>query len=241
MVLVPSRQQASEHARLGARLRPSFVDAPVHAVPTAACPRNGLAGEPRLALATLAAFALSLGFLGGCSTEPDAESNGIAQCPAVPEGVSQGISPGDRVPDATVYDCEGKAFSLHGLICSGHVNWVVSVPRWCPYSRALADYAENLHGSLASRGLRSLQIVYQDTEKNPATVEDCRLWRDAHGLKEVGTFFDPTGTTAAFFENSYTPKTLVIDRNRVIRFKHYLVKEADQRELLERALTLAAP
>jgi hypothetical protein len=185
----------------------------------------------------IAALALAA---AACSSSGDgadgaASDNISKQCPATPEGVKVGTFVGDQLPEITLYDCEGKPVSLN-TTCGANTTWLFVAHRWCPHAKTVGTFAEKLHDSLAPRGLKSVQIVYQDAEQNRPTVEDCRLWRDAYGFQDVLTVFDPSGVSEKLFDSTYTSLSVLVNKNRVIARKTHTDKESDLKGLLEKTL-----
>jgi hypothetical protein len=82
-----------------------------------------------------------------------------------------------------------------------------------------ARAAEQLFQTYRSRGFVYITVLMIGNEGGPPTVEDCREWADLFGIsapiladeiQEVWNLYDDMG---------FTPLTLIMDRNMIIRYK----------------------
>lgn len=160
----------------------------------------------------------------------DATSDGEdATCPplAVPDDWSYppgpyGTEVGDRIADFALDDCDGRPVRFGDLLGSGRAVLVVVAAGWCSSCVKEARTLETaIHQAYCSRGVRTLQVLFEDATGNPAGGTFCRDWRSSFGLT-FPVVVDPSFLVRPWFGgsvNGQTPLNLLVDREGVIRYR----------------------
>ncbi len=105
------------------------------------------------------------------------------------------------VPNFAIVDCEGEDVEFARMLNlrpdTGRCNRSVVIGLsaiWCVPCRDQAQLFAELAPDLREKGVEFIEIIYQDIDGNPATLDDCNTW----DTNEVGgvfpVFFDPTDT-----------------------------------------------
>jgi hypothetical protein len=174
---------------------------------------------------------LSLGFVPGRSSASMPPAAGtITQGPppvgvghgdagptgcAPPPGESAGYDIGASLADLTVKDCAGNDYRLKTM-CGASALWIFVADEWCLPCQHVAQEAETLYGTFAGKNVAAVNVVVQDIHGNPATAADCANWRDAFGLKNVMTLYDPMGVTNPLYDTGTTTLSVFVDKTWVI-------------------------
>jgi len=128
-----------------------------------------------------------------------------------------GTHVGQTALNFTLLDQDGRPVSLYdyeGLVILMDFSYLD-----CTGCVDQAMHGEQLYQTYRSRGFVILTLLIYGNEGGPATVEDCEEWADMFGLthpiladtmQEVWHLYNDTG---------FTPLSLIIDRNMVIRYK----------------------
>lgn len=126
------------------------------------------------------------GWLSGCGTddpEPGAQTvvlpdlNIAAEC--APDGTGDQL--GDKAADIAWQDSSGQPFDLHSLC--GRVKGVVVVEsaEWCVACIKAAPLVQSMNAFYAPLGIRFVLAVGEAADTGPATVQDARIYKLAHG------------------------------------------------------------
>ncbi|MFO0710460.1 MAG: hypothetical protein U0353_11510 [Sandaracinus sp.] len=172
----------------------------------------------RLVSGSVTALALTLGSCGGSG--PTADAGGDAPCvaPAAPYG----IRVGDRMEGFTLPRCDGSMMTLYDShLCEYSLIVVTIATGWCG---ACAAQSEQLTREIAipyrDRGVRVVEVVYEDAEGGSPDAAFCTEWTTAAGggLSEVDVVY--TSHVPGFgvgADGSSLPITVVADQRGVIR------------------------
>jgi peroxiredoxin len=159
--------------------------------------------------AMLLALAASLGCAGPAGEPGD-----------VPPG--SGSKVGDRIADFTLPDCDGNAVRLADVLAGGEAALVVVAAGWCA---SCVKEAETLERDVADRwgprGLRVLQVLFEDALGAPAGPQFCREWRDRFGLSFPVVVDADAAVAGALGAGgaAATPLNLVTDREAVVLYR----------------------
>ena len=77
-----------------------------------------------------------------------------------------------------------------------------------------------MHQRFCGRGLKVVQVLFQDEQAAPATGLFCRQWKERHGLT-FPVLKDPLFVTDIYFSDpsAQTPINLLVDQNGVIVYR----------------------
>ena len=92
---------------------------------------------------------------------------------------------------------------------------------WCqPCIEESETLDADIFRPFCQRGLRVVQVVYQDEDSAPATSLFCTNWRERFSLS-FPVLKDPLFITQTYFQDpsSQTPLSLLVDNDGVIRFR----------------------
>ncbi|NLP37508.1 MAG: TlpA family protein disulfide reductase [Firmicutes bacterium] len=135
----------------------------------------------------------------------NAEQDPVADVPV-------GIAVDMRAPDFTLKDLDGNKISL-----SEQRGQVVMLNFWaisCPYCRAEMPDMQDVYTELHSEGFTILAVNINDS---PAEAAD---FMRRHGYT-FPVLIDEDWQVSILYEAYSIPKTLLLDRNGVIRHLHY--------------------
>jgi hypothetical protein len=160
----------------------------------------------------------------------------------VPEG-PYGTEVGERFAPLSLSDCDGEDLALDALLCDPATRLVLFTvgAGWCQPCIEETRYLvqSGFHLAYADRGLRIVQVLYEDEDAKRATRTFCRQWQEAYGMC-FPVLVDPLFVTSAYFDRSATPVNMLIDRDAVIRYKVTAQNPADLEANVE-ALLEEAP
>lgn len=169
---------------------------------------------------------------GGSSPRDMAEGADTAVAPPCPYDVVSdgwtypsgpyGTNVGDRVEDFSLQDCDGRPVHF-GEVLSGATLVLLNVAAgWCiPCMSETQTIEAEIHHPLCPRGLRIVQVLFEDENGLPASQEFCQKWRTKFGLT-FPVLFDPGFVTKKFFSGSIsgsTPLNLLVDSGATIRYR----------------------
>lgn len=166
----------------------------------------------------------SSGDLGG---SPDAVLQPPCPYGAAPEGWTYpagpyGTSVGDRVEDFTLTDCDGRAVRFGEVLAGSGLVLLNVAAGWCVPCMAETQAVEaDVHRPYCPRGLRIVQVLFEDDNGAPAHADFCKKWRAKFGLT-FPVLMDPDFTTKKFFPGTIsgsTPLNLLVGPDAVIRYR----------------------
>ena len=137
---------------------------------------------------------------------------------------TQGRKRGRRAYNFSLYDQRGNLVSLYDYL--GSVVLIDLCTMWCGPCQREAAQLEQLYQTYGAQGLVVLTAVFQNTNGNPPTQEDCLQWANTYGttfptMADVfeGVYGAFTGRT--FRSTKKFPYNVIVDRNMIIRYGAY--------------------
>ena len=120
--------------------------------------------------------------------------------------------------DFSLEDCDGKTVAF-GAVLSGAQLVLLSVGAgWCQPCIEETAGLEALSGRFCARGLRIVQVLFQDEQSRPATKLFCGQWRARFGLT-FPVLADALFTMQQHLQADQTPLTVLVDRRAVVRYR----------------------
>jgi len=187
---------------------------------------------------------LGLTACGGAAPTADAGVIPAACLEAAPTDAGYPPGPygteiGDTIADFALEDCDGASVRLGDTLAAAKVVLITVGAGWCePCIEEHEDLVATTFAPFCARGLRVLDIVFEDDNALPATRLFCRGWRDRFTLP-FPVLVDPLFTMRAYFggpASTQTPLNLLIDGDGVIRWRSTGVAPADLPAEIERLL-----
>ncbi|MBI4512202.1 MAG: TlpA family protein disulfide reductase [Deltaproteobacteria bacterium] len=143
---------------------------------------------------------------------------------------------GSRLEEFTLEDCEGTPVAFGDILSEAELVLVSVGAGWCqPCIEESATLEAKVHAPLCARGLRVIQVLFQDDESRPATKLFCREWRERFGLR-FPVLVDPLFTMQRYFQAAQTPLNLLVDRSGIIRYRATGTAPADLPERISELL-----
>jgi peroxiredoxin len=137
---------------------------------------------------------------------------------------TEGISPGERAPDFTLQNFEGELVSLTDL--RGQVVMLNFWAPWCGPCRDEMPEMQRVYDDLKEKGFTILAVNVN------APRDDARRFIEENGFTFPVAQEDATVTRK--YEVTGIPKTLIIDRQGIIRQVHVgSLKERQLRQMVE--------
>ena len=131
---------------------------------------------------------------------------------------------GEKAPDFTVTGTEGEKFTLSEN--SGKVIVLDLMSTTCP---ACISEMKHLRGVYQRYSAEEVMIVTIDLDRSDSN-SDLREFKEEHG--DNWTFARDTADVANKYEVNYTPTTVIIDKEGIIRF--YGIGENYEQRLVEK-------
>ena len=157
----------------------------------------------------------------GCElTDP-----GAVNYPAGPYGTDVG----DTIEDISLEDCDGTIVTLGQVLAQAPVTLLNVGAGWCqPCIDETETIDEEIFGAFCGRGLRVVQIMFQDEQSRAATSLFCKEWRGRYKLN-FPVVYDPLFLSNRYFESvqAETPLNFLLDANGEILFKEIGMPGAD--------------
>jgi len=164
----------------------------------------------------------------GCATSPEPEAAETQTLPACttaapPATWSYPAGPygklvGDRFEDLSLFDCDGKQVAFSEILGDAKVVLFNVGSGWCQPCIDEAKELEPLYRTRCGKGLRVVQVLFQDEDGLPAPKAFCRDWRKKFGMS-FPVLVDPLFKTQRYFEASQTPLNLLVDHTGTIRMQ----------------------
>ena len=181
---------------------------------------------------------LGLGAVGGCGGSPAADDAAVTGddtgmgggtdapagplCANVPTSGFGSIE-GRKLEGFTLPQCDNTDYTFYGEdFCSPeHTLTVISIAaEWCgPCQAESAMLTEYISRPYASRGVRLIQIIIQDRDYGPPTLDLCNRWVTRYNLTDNIELIDPSGTTSGAFPSGSLPSTLIVDETGTIIYR----------------------
>ena len=181
----------------------------------------------RVTFRVCCALLTSLG-LGACTNEAPVcggpgESCALGPAPACfeyPDG-PYGVDVGDTVEDFELSDCDGERVSLSQVVSQSGLTLLNVGAGWCaPCIEETRTMEAEVFQRFCGRGLRIVQVLFEDRDLEPASSVFCQGWRDRYGLT-FPVLRDPLFVTQRLFDDhaTQTPLNLLIDSDGVIVYR----------------------
>ncbi|RMH39116.1 MAG: hypothetical protein D6689_17495 [Deltaproteobacteria bacterium] len=123
--------------------------------------------------------------------------------------------------DASITDCDGNPVSLYDIVSQAELTLVSIGAGWCePCITESQTLDADVFRAFCARGLRVVQVLFEDAQSRPATKLFCSEWKQRFALSFPVTV-DPLFTTRALFDSiqAQTPLNLLVDATGKIVFK----------------------
>ncbi len=171
-------------------------------------------------------------FLLGCGADPSNPARGadggplppscsVTEAPAgfpYPTG-PYGSDVGAVFEDLTLEDCDGTPVSFGSVLAGAELVLFNVGAGWCqPCIEESKTLEAAIFRPFCCRGLRAVQVLFQDEESRPATKLFCRQWKERFGIS-FPVLVDPLFSTQRLFDRGQTPLNLLIDSSGVIRYR----------------------
>jgi len=134
-----------------------------------------------------------------------------------------GTDVGDTIADVSLQDCDGNTLSLGDVIAQAPLTLFNVGAGWCqPCIEETETIDVEIFSEFCGRGLRVVQVMFQDEESRAATSLFCKDWRSRYKLN-FPVLYDPLFQTNQYFESvqAETPLNFLVDGNGEIVFKEF--------------------
>lgn len=130
--------------------------------------------------------------------------------------------PGGWTTDSLTCPVNDYSFYNEDFCADDHRVTVLSIAaEWCsPCQMETAEMTEQLVEAYAGRGVRVIQVMYQNADYGAPDLDLCDRWVDRFDLSGQVEVIDPEGLVGASFPTGSLPSTLIIDRNGRIVERH---------------------
>ena len=155
---------------------------------------------------------------GGGPSGPDSGSDAPCARPPAPYGVRVG----DRMEGFVLPRCDGTRLDLYGAeLCEYRLTVVTIAAGWCGACVAQsAQLTREIADPYRSRGVRVVEVIYEDAESGPPDAAFCNEWTSMGGVEGVEVVYNPSGIVPPFgigADASSLPITVIADDRGVIR------------------------
>ena len=137
-----------------------------------------------------------------------------------------GDAVGSTFANFSLADCDGKAVAFDGVLSGAQLVLLNVGAGWCQPCIEETAGLDSLAGRFCARGLRIVQVLFQDEQSRPATKLFCGQWRARFGLT-FPVLADPLFTMQQHLSADQTPLNLLVDRGAVVRYRVTGVAPAD--------------
>jgi len=195
-------------------------------------------------------FALAVAAIG-CSDDSAAGDAGVANItpPAEcaintpPAGWSYPAGPyggdvDDTFADFTVKDCDGNEFRFGDVLAQAELVLLNIGAGWCePCVAETMTLDREVFREFCPRGLRVVQVLFEDEDSEIPTSLFCKQWRDSFSLS-FPVLVDQLFVTETYFTSvlSQTPINFLIDPSGKIVFKSTGEPPADLGQRIDQLL-----
>lgn len=186
---------------------------------------------PMLVLAALAGLA-------GCGGDPtpaatdagitvdlgaDVDAGGALSCTtgATVPTTGFGTREGAKFKPLTLNTCGGDPYAFYNAdYCAAKFTILSIAAGWCNPCRYETSQLPALQAEYEPRGVRLLQVMFQDESYRAASGAYCQAWVDEFGLTNV-ELNDPAQATQIYFPAGSLPATVIVDNQGTIVFREY--------------------
>ena len=159
---------------------------------------------------------------GGVADAGGLLPDGGLSCAASVPSAGYGTLVGEKFGPLVLDRCDGTSYSIYDEdFCSPTRFTVISIAAgWCNPCRYESSQLPALNADYAPRGVRLVQVMFQDETYHAASGAYCQAWVDEYGLTNV-ELNDPSQLTQIYFPAGSLPATLIIDSTGTIVFRQY--------------------
>ncbi len=128
---------------------------------------------------------------------------------------------GDVFENLTLDDCDGNPVTFGDILSESELVLFNIGAGWCaPCIEESEKLDANVFRAYCGRGLRVIQVLFEDDQSRPATKFFCNEWRSRYTLS-FPVVVDPLFKTEKYFSSvqSQTPVNFLIDSSGTIVFK----------------------
>jgi len=145
--------------------------------------------------------------LAGCGNAGEKEQS------ATPATAANGIMTGQRAPDFTLKDLNGKTFTLAELRDKKPVL-LIFWATWCPACRQAMPYFAALHAQYAPRGLEIISINIASNDPLPRVQSFQEITKLPYRI-----LYDEKTDVSRLYAVFGIPTTMLIDRDGIIQYR----------------------
>jgi hypothetical protein len=155
---------------------------------------------------------------GGGPGGTDSGSDAPCARPPAPYGVRVG----DRMEGFNLPRCDGSRLDLYGAeLCQYRLTVVTIAAGWCGACiTQSAQLTREIAEPYRARGVRVVEVIYEDAESGPPDAAFCDEWTAMGGVEGVEVVYNPSGIVPPFgigADASSLPITVIADDHGVIR------------------------
>ena len=132
-----------------------------------------------------------------------------------------GIDVGDTFEDIALDDCDGVSTRFGDILAQSELVLFNVGAGWCGECVEETEVLDqDVFREFCGRGLRVVQVMFQDVESRPATGLFCKDWRQEFSLS-FPVLYDPLFEVGRYFESveSQTPINYLVDPSGEIVYK----------------------
>lgn len=145
---------------------------------------------------------------------------------------------GDTFENITLDDCDGNPVSFGDILSESELVLFNIGAGWCaPCIEESAKLDATVFRPHCGRGLRVVQVLFEDDRSRPATKFFCNEWKNRYTLS-FPVVVDPLFKTEKYFSSvqSQTPVNFLIDSAGTIVFKETGTPAADLPQRIDQLL-----
>jgi peroxiredoxin len=186
-----------------------------------------MTGTHELAVGALVAVTMI-----GCGTSNDGATAAATTSGQTPQGCGlpappadfsypagpYGTEVGDRFADFTLERCDGTKLKFSTVLANSELVWFNVGAGWCQPCIEETPALEESFAKECGRGLRVVQVLFEDARADPATKLFCEQWQSEFDLT-FPVLVDPLFITSEYFESVSTPLNMLIDSSGTIVFR----------------------
>ncbi len=158
---------------------------------------------------------MALALVAGLSACGAAEGGGAGELTDRTNYPSEGLglTPGSilekhafQAPDGSTWDFDKDVFKNP----KNRVMLLTTTAGWCGACIDEQPKLKAMHEKLSSKGLIIVAALFEDSESQPATLDQTRAWRDQYKLP-YSIVLDQPFVLSKYYDESATPMNMVVD------------------------------
>jgi hypothetical protein len=147
------------------------------------------------------------------------DSGGGPSCAANIPATGFGTTVTSKLSPLAFSRCDGTPYAFYGEdFCAAELTVVTVSAGWSAASMTAAAALPALQADYAARGVRLLEVVYQDASFAAPTNTFCQAWVDRYSLTNV-VVEDSGQVMQPYFPDGSLPMALVVDATGTIVFR----------------------